>query len=88
MNNFFDGERQDGFDLVTGAWTAADAPAARTSLQKDIRPTLVKRVGISPDELNAIADELLTDARYRGSLILHDLRCFVSASCIRYEDSN
>ncbi|KAH7883796.1 SacI homology domain-containing protein [Phlebopus sp. FC_14] len=43
-NNYFDGARQDGFDLVTGAWTPRENPITATSLLADSRPLIVRSV--------------------------------------------
>ncbi|KXN83618.1 hypothetical protein AN958_01183 [Leucoagaricus sp. SymC.cos] len=41
-NNFFDGARQDGFDLVTGAWVARRTPSASLFLINDARPLITR----------------------------------------------
>ncbi|KAG8993274.1 hypothetical protein FRB90_000734 [Tulasnella sp. 427] len=41
-NNFLDGERQDAFDLFTGAWIAHGGPARATALITDTRPLRVR----------------------------------------------
>ncbi|EKM83477.1 hypothetical protein AGABI1DRAFT_110130 [Agaricus bisporus var. burnettii JB137-S8] len=41
-NNFFDGARQDGFDLVTGAWAARRTPSASLFLIADGRPLITR----------------------------------------------
>lgn len=41
-NNFLDGERQDAFDLFTGAWIAHGGPARTTALISDTRPLIVR----------------------------------------------
>ncbi|TDL28775.1 hypothetical protein BD410DRAFT_738463 [Rickenella mellea] len=41
-NNFFDGARQDAFDLVTGAWIPRRGPASAISLLVDNRPLLTR----------------------------------------------
>ncbi|KAF8446152.1 SacI homology domain-containing protein [Boletus edulis BED1] len=43
-NNYFDGARQDGFDLVTGAWTPRNNPITAISLLADTRPLVVRSV--------------------------------------------
>lgn len=45
-NNNFDGARQDGFDLVTGAWSPRKNPITAASLLADSRPLIVRSVGI------------------------------------------
>lgn len=44
-NNFFDGERQDAFDLLTGAWIARGGPGSAIALVTDSRPLVVRSVG-------------------------------------------
>ncbi|TFK30399.1 inositol/phosphatidylinositol phosphatase [Coprinopsis marcescibilis] len=41
-NNFFDGTKQDGFDLVTGAWVPRKNPAASMALVLDHRPLIIR----------------------------------------------
>jgi len=41
-NNFFDGARQDGFDLVTGAWMARRTPSTSLFLITDARPLITR----------------------------------------------
>ncbi|KAF9481724.1 inositol/phosphatidylinositol phosphatase [Pholiota conissans] len=41
-NNFFDGARQDGFDLVTGAWVPRKNPSASLFLIADARPLITR----------------------------------------------
>ncbi|KAG8962908.1 hypothetical protein FRC03_003637 [Tulasnella sp. 419] len=41
-NNFYDGDRHDAFDLVTGAWVAKGGPSASLALVHDNRPPIVK----------------------------------------------
>ncbi|KAG1716326.1 hypothetical protein ID866_810 [Astraeus odoratus] len=41
-NNYFDGARQDGFDLVTGAWTPRKNPITAVSLLADSRPLTIR----------------------------------------------
>ncbi|KAJ3555857.1 hypothetical protein NP233_g12105 [Leucocoprinus birnbaumii] len=41
-NNFFDGARQDGFDLVTGQWVARRTPSASLFLITDARPVIIR----------------------------------------------
>lgn len=43
-NNYFDGARQDGFDLVTGAWTPRKNPITAISLLADTRPLVIRSV--------------------------------------------
>ncbi|KAI6136821.1 SacI homology domain-containing protein [Pisolithus sp. B1] len=43
-NNYFDGARQDGFDLVTGAWTPRKNPITAVSLLADTRPLIIRSV--------------------------------------------
>ncbi|KIJ68632.1 hypothetical protein HYDPIDRAFT_24893 [Hydnomerulius pinastri MD-312] len=43
-NNYFDGARQDGFDLVTGAWTPRKNPITAVSLLADSRPLVIRSV--------------------------------------------
>ncbi|KAI6005178.1 SacI homology domain-containing protein [Pisolithus orientalis] len=43
-NNYFDGTRQDGFDLVTGAWTPRKNPITAVSLLADTRPLIIRSV--------------------------------------------
>jgi len=41
-NNFFDGPRQDGYDLVTGNWNPRAGSAAARAIKFDTRPLLVR----------------------------------------------
>ncbi|KAF8905440.1 inositol/phosphatidylinositol phosphatase [Gymnopilus junonius] len=41
-NNFFDGARQDGFDLVTGSWVPRKNPSASLFLISDPRPLITR----------------------------------------------
>lgn len=41
-NTFFDGPKQDAFDLVTGAWVPRKSPAANMFLVADHRPLLIR----------------------------------------------
>ncbi|KDR84844.1 hypothetical protein GALMADRAFT_107223 [Galerina marginata CBS 339.88] len=41
-NNFFDGARQDGFDLVTGTWIPRKNPSAALFLISDPRPLITR----------------------------------------------
>ncbi|PPQ66105.1 hypothetical protein CVT26_010906 [Gymnopilus dilepis] len=41
-NNFFDGARQDGFDLVTGSWIPRKNPSASLFLVSDPRPLITR----------------------------------------------
>ncbi|KDQ16810.1 hypothetical protein BOTBODRAFT_53873 [Botryobasidium botryosum FD-172 SS1] len=41
-NNFFDGERQDAFDLITGTWVPRKGPAASFFIIMDTRPLIVR----------------------------------------------
>jgi len=41
-NNFFDGPRQDAFDLMTGAWVARRGPGLGMSLLLDQRPLVIR----------------------------------------------
>ncbi|KAF8971430.1 SacI homology domain-containing protein [Flammula alnicola] len=41
-NNFFDGARQDGFDLVTGTWIPRNHPSASLYLIADARPLITR----------------------------------------------
>jgi len=41
-NNFFDGARQDGFDLVTGAWVPRKNPSFSLFLINDPRPLITR----------------------------------------------
>jgi hypothetical protein len=41
-NNFFDGARQDGFDLMTGTWTPEHGTAG--FLVSDDRPLIIRAV--------------------------------------------
>lgn len=43
-NNHFDGARQDGIDLVTGAWTPQKNPVTASSLVADTRPLTIRSV--------------------------------------------
>ncbi|OJA20427.1 hypothetical protein AZE42_09470 [Rhizopogon vesiculosus] len=43
-NNHFDGARQDGFDLVTGAWTPQKNPVTAATLIADTRPLITRSV--------------------------------------------
>ena len=56
-NNFFDGARQDAFDLVTGVWTPEHGAAG--FLISDDRPLIIRAVsecpvsGVIPPMVNA-----------------------------------
>ncbi|KAF8317564.1 hypothetical protein DL93DRAFT_2165436 [Clavulina sp. PMI_390] len=41
-NNFFDGDRQDAYDLFTGAWVPRRGPAAGLSIITDARPLVTR----------------------------------------------
>ncbi|KAH8120657.1 SacI homology domain-containing protein [Phellopilus nigrolimitatus] len=41
-NNYFDGPRQDGFDLFTGNWTPRPNTSGASSLWMDTRPLLIR----------------------------------------------
>ncbi|GJJ16104.1 hypothetical protein Clacol_010383 [Clathrus columnatus] len=41
-NNHFDGTRQDGFDIVTGAWTPGSGTGVSRNLLLDSRPLLIQ----------------------------------------------
>lgn len=41
-NNYFDGARQDAFDLMTGNWTPRKNPSATMFLVTDTRPLLIR----------------------------------------------
>ncbi|KZS96176.1 hypothetical protein SISNIDRAFT_438817 [Sistotremastrum niveocremeum HHB9708] len=41
-NNYFDGPRQDGFDLITGTWTPRRGPLHTAAILYDDRPLLVR----------------------------------------------
>jgi len=41
-NNYFDGPRQDAFDLMTGAWVARRVPTSAVGLIVDKRPLLIR----------------------------------------------
>ncbi|KAF5375170.1 hypothetical protein D9758_000048 [Tetrapyrgos nigripes] len=41
-NNYFDGARQDGFDLITGNWTPSSNPSAALSLVTDSRSIILR----------------------------------------------
>ncbi|KIM67102.1 hypothetical protein SCLCIDRAFT_1210582 [Scleroderma citrinum Foug A] len=43
-NNYFDGARQDAFDLVTGAWTPRKNPITAASLLADSRTLIIRSV--------------------------------------------
>ncbi|KAF8078309.1 SacI homology domain-containing protein [Lyophyllum atratum] len=45
-NNYFDGARQDAFDLVTGSWIPRKNPAAATFLVNDARPLVTRSVPV------------------------------------------
>lgn len=45
-NNYFDGARQDAFDLVTGAWTPRKNPITAASLLADSRTLIIRSVRI------------------------------------------
>ncbi|RDB28469.1 Uncharacterized protein C19F5.03 [Hypsizygus marmoreus] len=45
-NNYFDGARQDAFDLVTGAWIPRKSPAASLFLITDVRPLITRSVPV------------------------------------------
>ena len=44
-NNFFDGTKQDAFDLVTGTWVPGKSPSASLFLVADRRPLIIRSVG-------------------------------------------
>ncbi|EAU93141.1 inositol/phosphatidylinositol phosphatase [Coprinopsis cinerea okayama7 len=41
-NNFFDGTKQDAFDLVTGTWVPGKSPSASLFLVADRRPLIIR----------------------------------------------
>lgn len=41
-NNFFDGAKQDGFDLVTGVWIPRKSPSSSLFLISDTRPLITR----------------------------------------------
>lgn len=43
-NNYFDGPRQDAFDLFTGAFVPRRGPSASLGLIRDNRPLLIRSV--------------------------------------------
>ncbi|TFY69019.1 hypothetical protein EVG20_g3317 [Dentipellis fragilis] len=43
-NNFFDGTRQDAFDLVTGVWVPRKGPTSALFLITDSRPLIIRAV--------------------------------------------
>jgi hypothetical protein len=43
-NTFFDGPKQDSFDLVTGAWIPRKNPSASIFLVTDTRPLIIRAV--------------------------------------------
>ncbi|KAJ7139757.1 SacI homology domain-containing protein [Mycena epipterygia] len=45
-NNFFDGARQDGFDLVAGKWTPRKTPASSMFLVTDPRPLITRSMPV------------------------------------------
>ncbi|KAG6817615.1 hypothetical protein H0H87_006243 [Tephrocybe sp. NHM501043] len=45
-NNYFDGARQDAFDLVTGTWIPRKNPAAAMFLVTDARPLITRSVPV------------------------------------------
>ena len=45
-NNFFDGPRQDGFDLMTGVWTPRRGTSSAMALIVDRRPLFVRSVSL------------------------------------------
>ncbi len=45
-NNYFDGDRQDAFDLFTGAWLPARGPATALALVTDGRPLITQAVSV------------------------------------------
>ncbi|KAH0590337.1 hypothetical protein H2248_000494 [Termitomyces sp. 'cryptogamus'] len=45
-NNYFDGARQDAFDLMTGAWIPRKNPAAGMFLVTDARPIITRSVPV------------------------------------------
>jgi phosphatidylinositol 4-phosphatase len=47
-NNYFDGIRQDGFDLMTGNFIPRRGPNALRALIVDNRPLLIRAVGFTP----------------------------------------
>ncbi|KAG5648227.1 hypothetical protein DXG03_006184 [Asterophora parasitica] len=46
-NNYFDGARQDAFDLVTGNWIPRKNPAAALFLVTDARPLITRSVPVA-----------------------------------------
>lgn len=46
-NNYFDGARQDAFDLVTGNWIPRRNPSQAMFLVRDSRPMVIRSVGHS-----------------------------------------
>ncbi|KAF7306606.1 SAC domain-containing protein [Mycena indigotica] len=46
-NNFFDGARQDGFDLVSGKWAPPKNPASSMFLVTDSRPLLTRAMPLA-----------------------------------------
>ncbi|KAJ7655198.1 SacI homology domain-containing protein [Mycena polygramma] len=45
-NNFFDGARQDGFDLVTGNWAPRKTPSSSMFLVTDPRPLITRSMPV------------------------------------------
>lgn len=43
-NTFFDGTKQDAFDLITGAWIPRKNPAASMFMVADSRPLIIRSV--------------------------------------------
>ncbi|KAJ7462751.1 SacI homology domain-containing protein [Mycena galericulata] len=46
-NNFFDGARQDGFDLVTGNWVPRKTPSSSMFLVTDPRPLITRSMPVA-----------------------------------------
>ncbi|KAI0044382.1 hypothetical protein FA95DRAFT_1545168 [Auriscalpium vulgare] len=43
-NNYFDGARQDAYDLITGTWIPRKGPSSATFLVNDNRPLIIRAV--------------------------------------------
>lgn len=81
-NNYFDGPRQDGFDLVTGTWIPRKGPASSLFLVTDARPLVTRAV-------SAPLAATVSCLKFSGSrrcllLFVHDLRWTHTPAHISY----
>lgn len=72
-NNYLDGARQDGFDLVTGAWTPRGNPISTVSLLADTRPLVTRSVSRLHLGKYTFAHQH-QDSLYHVFFTVHDLR--------------